>query len=575
MRIIRRLATIALLLAAALLSSPPPAPAQERADTVRIPFPRDDGSLTPYTFRLGYPLVSLVYDTLMLRDASGTPRPWLARSVSRDGLQITIELRRDARWQDGRPVTAADVVFTFDHVAERPHPRFSPQVRDVERVEASGSHTVVVTLRRPSLGFLDQPLADLPILPAHLWSDLPPDQPAPRGLPIGSGPYRLVEHRKGERYRFVANRRYFRGRPAVDEIEVPIIRRADATFEALRRREVDAIPVSLPGGSTAGLGGLGVDLAQGTSYLGVVLMLNVRGAPFDRPEVRRAFAQALDLTRIARSVGGAAPNGATLPADRGYVHPTTRWAARQPLHRYDPAAARVTIAEQALPPFPILVPRDDPIRLRIGRQVANALQAVGVTTQVVELSQRRLEVAVGQDGAQPTFAAAIWSAQPLASYDPSFLRAVFGDPDTNPLNYSGYRSAEFDRLADAVAAAPTTSARRRAVAAELRLLARDLPVIPIAFPPGSFAFRPAAYEGWAFVEGSGIFEKRSFVTRGAAGAAAAGAGAGVPDAPPIGDPIDRSAGDGGSTLPWLLGAGGLLLLTAAAGVVLGTRPRRR
>lgn len=563
------------MLVGAALLGPAASPAQERS-TVRVPFPRDDGSLTPYTFRLGYPLMSLVYDTLMLRDAGGTPRPWLARSVRRSGLRITIELRRGARWHDGRPVTADDVAFTFDHVATRPHPRFTPEVRDVARVEATGTHTAVVTLRRPSLGFRDQPLADMPILPAHLWRGLPRNQLAPAGPPIGSGPYRLVEHRTGERYRFRANRRYFRGRPAVDQIEVPIIRRADNTFDALRRREVDAIPVSLPGGSTEALGGLGVRLAQGTSYLGIVLMLNVRGAPFDRPELRRAFAQALDLKRIARAVGGAPPRGATLPADNGYIHPASPWATARTLHRYDPQKARVTIAEQALPPFPLLVPKEDPVRLDVGRQVESALQAVGVPTQLLEVSQRRLERAVGQDGYRPTFAAAIWSAQPLASYDPSFLRAVFGDPSRARLNYSGYRSAEFERLADRVAAAPTKAARRRAVAAQLGLLARDLPVIPLAFPPGSYAFRPSAYSGWTYIEGSGIVEKRSFVAEGpAAAGGAAHAGAERPANAPIGDPIDRDSDDGVSLLPWLLTAGGVILLLAAWRLVAGVRGSRR
>jgi peptide/nickel transport system substrate-binding protein len=503
--------------------------------------------------------------------------------VHRNGLQVTINLRQDARWQDGRPVTAEDVVFTFNHVAARPHPRFSPEVRDVERVEAAGSHTVVVTLRRPSLGFLDQPLSDLPILPAHLWKGLPLHQLAPRGPPIGSGPYRLVQHEKGKSYRFKANRRYFRGRPAVDEIDVPIIRRADSTFDALRAGRVDAIPVSLPNGSTRGLGGLGLRLAQGSSYLGVVLMLNVRGPPFNRPELRRALAESLDLKLIASSVGGERPRGATLPADHGYIHPSSRWATKQPLHRYDPHAARITIAEQALPPFPILVAKDDPVRLAIARQVESAFQSVGVPTALQEVSQRKLEQSVGQDGHRTNFAAAIWSAQPLASYDPSFLRAVFGDPRTARLNYGGYRSAAFDRLADRVAAAPTTAARRRAVTAELRLLARDLPVIPLVFPPGSFAYRPAAYGGWTFVEGSGIFEKRSFVGGGPAPATAGGAGqpatAGGGGQPakanaPIGDPIDRSSG-GGSSLPWLLGAGGLLLLLVAGLVVAGSRRVRR
>jgi peptide/nickel transport system substrate-binding protein len=567
----RRLATIALLLAAAtFLAGPHESRAQGSTDVVRIPFPRDDGGLTPYTFRLGYPLVTLMYDTLMLRDDGGTPRPWLARSVRRSGLQITIELRRGARWHDGRPLTAEDVVFTFNHVAARPHPRFSNEVRDVARVEARGSHTAVITLRRPSLGFNDQPLADLPILPAHLWRNLPPRQLAPRGPPIGSGPYRLVEYRPNELYRFRANRNYFRGRPRVNEIQVPIIRRADETFEALRRKRVDAIPVSLPGGATTGLDSAGLKLAEGTSYLGVVLMLNVRGAPFNRPELRRAFAQALDLKNIARSVGGAPPAGQTLPAVNGYIHPASRWATAQTLHRYNPQAARVAIAEQAVPPFPILVPRDDPVRKAIGNRVETALQAVGVPTEVLELSQRQLERAVGQDGGAPNFAAAIWSAQPLASYDPSFLRAAFGNPATARLNYSGYRSPAFERLADRVAAAPTVASRKRAVRAQLRQLARDLPVIPLAFPPGSFAFNPDAYDAWSYVQGTGIFDKRSFVAERASGSSrSSDTGGGrqerSPEAP-IGDPIDTAASSDDSYLPWLLGGAGLLLVMAAAAI---------
>ncbi|MCA1704479.1 MAG: ABC transporter substrate-binding protein, partial [Actinobacteria bacterium] len=216
MRTPRRLAATMATFAAAALLLPATAGSQGGPSVVRIPFPREDGSLTPYTFRLGYPLVSLIYDTLMLRDDGGVPRPWLARSVRRSGLRLTIQLRRGVRWQDGPPLTSDDVVFTFGHVASRRNPRFTPQVRDVAAVQATGPYTVVITLRRPSLGFLDQPLADMPILPAHLWRNLPPGRLAPSGPPIGSGPYRLVGHQKGKSYRFEANRRYFRGAPAVD-----------------------------------------------------------------------------------------------------------------------------------------------------------------------------------------------------------------------------------------------------------------------------------------------------------------------------------------------------------------------
>ena len=68
--------------------------------------------------------MSLMYDTVMWRDAEGVPRPWLAESVTRsgDGRTVTIRLRDGIRWQDGQPLTASDVGFTFDFVRTHPHP---------------------------------------------------------------------------------------------------------------------------------------------------------------------------------------------------------------------------------------------------------------------------------------------------------------------------------------------------------------------------------------------------------------------------------------------------------------------
>jgi peptide/nickel transport system substrate-binding protein len=540
----------AALFAAAVLVCATGADAQE-TPVVRIPFPQEDGSLTPYTFELGYPLLTLVYDTLTWRDENGIPQPWLARSLRRsdDGLRVDVELRRGARWHDGRPLTSADVVFTFRHLRERPHPRFTPQLADLVDVQATSPYAVAFFLERPSLGFADQPLADVPIVPRHLWEGLAPNRLAPPGLPVGSGPYRLVQHRRGRGYRFVANRRYFRGPPAVGALEVPIIRRAGETFEALRERRVDAIPVSLPEEAATELDGLGVRLAEGTSFLGTVLMLNAARTPFDRRVVRQAVSRALDLTVISRAVDARPGRLGALPAERGYLHPESRWAARGRLHRFTPAQVRVVLAELGVPPFQVLAAKNDPLRVEAGRQVVLALRRAGAQARLREVRAEALSRAVGQNGFAPSFQAAIWSSPPLTSYDPAFLRAVFGDPLSMPLNYSGYRSSVFERLADRVAAAPTRSARRAAVAAQLRLLARDAPVVPLFFGGGAFAYRPAVYDGWVYVKGTGILDKRSFLPSVRPG-----------EAPPqpVGSPLD-DPDDGFSLLPFILAAAALLL----------------
>lgn len=545
------LARHAALVAALVLTAA--APAQAAPEALRLPFPQDDGTLTPYTFETGYPLLMLVYDSITWRDADGIPRPWLARSidVSPGGRRVSIRLRSGIRWHDGRPLTARDVAFTFRHYRRRPHPRFTPQLEAVASVRAAGPLAVVMRLRHTSAGLLDQPLADLPILPRHLWSGLAPRALAPDGPPIGSGPFRLKGRLPRGGYRLRANRRYFRGSPAVAAIDVPVIRSAQDTFDAFARGDVDVLGVPLPEGAREALAGLDVIVAEGPSYAGITLTFNVRRPPFDDPGARRTAASTLDLGRIASGAGGIGASAGAIPADRGFLHPESRWAARETLHRFDPAA------RPDLPPFELLAPDNDPVRLQAGRTVAGSLREAGVDVTLSALPPGELALRTGQDGARPDFDAAITTSPPLASHDPDFLRTVFGSGGT--LNRSGYASEAFDRLAARAAAAPAET-RQAAVTAELELLAREAPAIPLSFPAGVFAYRARAHDGWVYVKGGGIVDKRSFLR----GEAAAPEPVAEPAAPR--SPAERSP------LRWLavgFGAAALLL------VVFGSLRRRR
>jgi peptide/nickel transport system substrate-binding protein len=166
----------------------------------------------------------------------------------------------------------------------------------------------------------------------------------------------------------------------------------------------------------------------------------------------------------------------------------------------------------------VLAPTNDPTRREAGRQVVLALRRAGARAQLVELSRARLERATGADGTTPNFAAAIQSIPALASYDPDGLTRLFGsDPRLAPLNVGGYRSSAFDALARRVAVAPDVPARLRATRVELELLARDAPAVPLFFAQGTFAYRPAIYNGWIFVKGTGILDKRSLLPGAAAG----------------------------------------------------------
>jgi peptide/nickel transport system substrate-binding protein len=389
--------------------------------------------------------------------------------------------------------------------------------------------TVTIELRHVALGFADQPLADMPILPKHLWQNLAPGQAAPPGLPVGSGPYRLVSARPAGGYVFRANPGYFMGPPRAGEIAVPIIGGEQALYAALHQRRVDALPLSLPQTPAADFAGtLGIALRTGPSYAGTALLFNLRRLPFARLAARRAVASALDLGGIASAVAPATA------AEQGFIHPASPWAFGAPVQRYDPSAARHGLAPLKLTRLRVLAPNNDPVRLEAGRQVVLALGRAGAAATLTPLSPTALAQAIGESGSQPNFDAAIESTPPLASYDPDYLATMFGsDSRLAPLNFGAYRSHAFDVLAARVAAAPDAGSRRQATREELSLLAADAPSVPLFFSRGTFAYRPSIYDGWVFVKGTGILDKRSFL---AAPVPAAGAAAGASNAGGHGSP---------------------------------------
>ena len=567
-----RLVTLVILVPALALGCAYGAAAQSQAPSrdqqgskLRIAIPGDDGSLTPYTFESGYAFMSLVYDTLMWRDAGGVARKWLVRSMRRDptGRFVNMRLRSGVRWHDGMPLTAQDVAFTYAFMKDRPHPRFTPELLDIQRVEATGRLSLRFALRHRALGLDDQPFADVPILPRHLWQGLPRGRLAPPGMPIGTGPYRLTRYERGRSYRFTANRGYFRGVPSVARIDVPVIRREEAIENELRRRRLDAVPLTVPPGS-APQRLPGVRYSDDVSFNGTMLLFNVRRPPFHRLGARRAVARALNLDRIAGNSAGVA--GGTVPAARGMLHPRSRWArAPMRLHEFDPDAARLAFVEEGVRAFRVVAPRNDPVRLATGERVVRALTAVGARAQLVRLSPRALDRALGRHDAPATFDVAVVGIPALASYDPAFLRAMFGDPRYATLNDGGYRSAAFEDIAQRVAAARSARERRSLVADQLRLLARELPAVPLLFGGGTIAYRPRAYDRWVGVRGSGILDKRSLLR----GSDTARPQSPVEGAP--GDLTDATDNQGFSLVPIIVGFVAIMLVAAGWWLLRGRR----
>jgi peptide/nickel transport system substrate-binding protein len=159
--------------------------------------------------------------------------PWLAERwdtvrIAPDTIALTLHLRGDVRWHDGAPVTAADVLFTYQRMRDPQvgYPRGGLLRMWDPRAELLDSHTIRFRLR-PHSDFLH--VLQEGILPKHLLEDVPPGELRnhPFGIsPVGSGPFRFVRYVRGQEWVFEANQDYpeaLGGRPYLDRIILRVI----------------------------------------------------------------------------------------------------------------------------------------------------------------------------------------------------------------------------------------------------------------------------------------------------------------------------------------------------------------
>ncbi|MFC3125200.1 extracellular solute-binding protein [Pseudoroseomonas globiformis] len=208
-------------------------------------------SFNPFILR-GTPAAgtgTLLYDTLMApsADEASTEYAHLAHTVElqADGRGMAFELNEAARWHDGRPVTAADVVWTFNTLREKGRPFYRAYWGDVSEVVAEGERRAVFRFANDANRELPTILGQMPVLPKHWWEGKDFTQPG-LGLPLGSGPYRLESFEPGRSitWRRVAD--YWgrdlptrRGTNNFDTLRYEYFRDTTVALEAFKAGQID------------------------------------------------------------------------------------------------------------------------------------------------------------------------------------------------------------------------------------------------------------------------------------------------------------------------------------------------
>ena len=496
-----------------------PDPAAKSRVTLRIPANTQSGGYpTPYgAIRGPGRLVSTyLFDTLAFPDVTGEPKPWLAKSwqSSPDGKTWTFLLRDNATFHDGKPVTADDVLFTFDYNTKGPGSQAGAAqgVDYLDSVTAPDPKTVVIALKNPRPSFLNDIAGTFgfAIMPKHIWSTVtdPAKFQGPTAL-VGSGPYKLEKFDlTTNSFNFVANEDFYLGPANVQQLQIVPV--ADALL-ALERGEVDAAG----GGNTlipkVQYDGLAkrYKVMTAPGEFNLALFFNAaKGFPYDDVRFRQGVTYGLDRKDMVQRL----LDGRGVPGPAGALGPGNEFLSKKlPEYAHDKAKAGSLLDQVNLKdtnndglrdkpdgsPFrvPLSVSSSD---VQQAQLVKEYLRGVGLDVEISAVDQQTSDAR----GSKGDYEMAIQHFGGLSG-DPSTLITTFSanTKSTSFTRVHGYSSPAFEKVAREQAATVDVAKRRELVDQMQAILAEDLPRISLYVPEQVSFVDDKKFKGFAYTPG--------------------------------------------------------------------------
>ncbi len=446
-----------------------------------------------------------VFSGLLTLDDDLNLQPDLAASlpeVSSDGTVYTFTLRSDARFQDGRPITAEDIKFSLDRASDPSlaypdapstlpaatylstikgfEERISGKASGLDGVRVLGSTKLQIALSRPDPTFLYKLAFPCAFVVDRKQISAGGDWTL---KPNGSGPFRVEEWRRQELMRLVPADTYPRRRPAVKEVRLIL---SPEALQPLNLYEAGKVDLAWVGADDLfrvkdPSSNLSRELQEVDEFSVTYVGLNLRTKPFEDPKVREALYLAVDRGKIAK----ASYHGSVEPA-LGLVPPSLAGYSLSSQQNVDFFKARQLLRESTY-----MGPENLPIihLYTTGGRLAEAIAAQWRDNLGLEVEVRRVEwrdyLALLDRGEMPAFISS-WIADypdPVAILEP--LLASKGGA-----NHVGFSSKEFDQLIEK-SASLSGDQRREALRRAEELALSEHVVIPIYYGKENLLVKPS------------------------------------------------------------------------------------
>lgn len=429
-----------------------------------------------------------IYDTVVMYKPGTTEViPGLAEEwdVSDDGKTWTFYLREGVKFHDGNPVNAEAIKWNFERWGNTDHPyhiggdftyygyMFQDYPGVIKEIKALDEYTVQFNLTEPQAPFL----ANLAMVSFGIAS---PEAVKEHGEdyfknPVGSGPFKFVEWRQGDRVVLEANEDYWDGRPYVDEVVFRSIPDNGARYMELRSGSIDMMDYINPEDIKSVRENDSLDLVLRPSFNVGYFAMNMEFEPFDNLKVRKAFAHAINKEALI----GAFYAGLAEPAKNPL--PPSIWGYNDEIedYPYDLERAKELLAEAGYPDgfefdfYYMPVPRPYfPQPKMIAQAIQYYLSEIGVTANLLSYD---------------------WGTYLDKYYNDEFQTYILGwtgdngDPDNflyvlldKTQNHSGYRSDELHEVLVEAQRTVDRETRTELYMEAQEIIHDDIPWVPIA-----------------------------------------------------------------------------------------------
>ncbi|MFJ3997218.1 ABC transporter substrate-binding protein [Streptomyces parvus] len=439
--------------------------------------------------------------------------PWLATEWAWDDnfTKVTFTLDDRAKWADGKPLTAADVEFTFNLLKK--HPALNGDGVPFDGVAVQGKQ-VVLTFEESQ--FVNQnKIIQTFIVPKHIWEKVDNPETWPNRTPVGSGPYELKTFTP-QTTTLTATPTYWNGDPKVKELRYTAYNDNSAATTALATGKMEWSFVFMPNHKQ-----LFIDKDPKNhqlwfpSGLGIHgLWFNTTRKPFDNPALRKAMAMVVDRKAIHIQAQATLypeitnPTGIPLPAGEPFLAPEYENATTKP----DVAGAKKVLADAGfeLSGGVLKDPSGKPVKLTLTDPagwndyitglaiIKDNIKEIGIEAKV----KTQTAEAWGTDVANGNFDATLhWTNSGATPYDmyQNIMDGAIAQPigkSSQAGNFGRFKNAEATAALKEYANATNDAARTKALNTLQKIFVEQAPMIPTAAAPIGAEFSTKNWIGW-------------------------------------------------------------------------------